>query len=123
MGEVKCSAIVCSSTVFFEDPFWVAVFQRYENGKLSVAKVTLGAEPKNSELYELFLKKLLQPAVQPGCGCRCKRSKEESEENSARNPKGSGHPRCRHQISASFTTTARTKQTGAQGPQPRCEAG
>lgn len=51
MGEVKCS-----STVFFENPFWVIVFERYEDGKLSAVKLTLGAEPKSSELYELFLK-------------------------------------------------------------------
>ena len=33
-------------TVFFEDPFWVGVFERIENGRLSAAKVTFGAEPK-----------------------------------------------------------------------------
>ena len=34
-----------SLTVFFEDPFWVGVFERIEDGKLSVCKVTFGAEP------------------------------------------------------------------------------
>ena len=29
-------------TVFFEEPFWVGVFERIENGKLSVSKVTFG---------------------------------------------------------------------------------
>lgn len=33
-------------TVFFEEPFWVGVFERTENGKLSVCKVTFGAERK-----------------------------------------------------------------------------
>ena len=37
-------------TVFFEDPFWVGVFERIENGRLSAAKVTFGAEPKEPEL-------------------------------------------------------------------------
>jgi hypothetical protein len=32
--------------VFFEDPFWVGVFERIENKKLSVAKVPFGAECK-----------------------------------------------------------------------------
>lgn len=27
-------------TVYFEEPFWVGVFERYEGGKLSVCKVT-----------------------------------------------------------------------------------
>lgn len=43
-------------TVFFEEPFWVGVFERIEDGKLSVAKVTFGAEPKDSEVYDFILK-------------------------------------------------------------------
>ena len=41
-------------TVFFEDPFWVGVFERNENGKLSVAKVTFGTEPKDYEVLEFI---------------------------------------------------------------------
>ena len=29
---------------------WVGVFERIENGKLSAAKVTFGAEPKDNEV-------------------------------------------------------------------------
>ena len=43
-------------TVFFEEPFWVGIFERIEDGKLSVAKVTFGAEPKDYEVYEFLLK-------------------------------------------------------------------
>ncbi|MEE1305998.1 MAG: YjdF family protein [Agathobacter sp.] len=43
-------------TVFFQDPFWVGVFERIENGKLSVAKVTFGAEPKDYEIQEYIQK-------------------------------------------------------------------
>ena len=39
-------------TVYFEDPSWVGVFERIENGKLTVAKVTFGAEPKDYEIQE-----------------------------------------------------------------------
>ena len=39
-----------SLTVFFEDPFWVGVFERIEDGMLSVCKVTFGAEPNYYEL-------------------------------------------------------------------------
>ena len=42
-------------TVFFEDPFWVGVFERVEDGKLSVCKVTFGAEPKDCEVWEFVL--------------------------------------------------------------------
>ena len=39
-------------TVYFEDPFWVGVFERIENGKLTVAKLTFGTEPKDYEIQE-----------------------------------------------------------------------
>ena len=43
-------------TVYFEEPFWVGVFERIEDGKLSVAKVTFGAEPKDYEVQEYIRK-------------------------------------------------------------------
>lgn len=43
-------------TVFFEEPFWVGVFERFSEGKLSVCKVTFGAEPKDYEIDEFVLK-------------------------------------------------------------------
>ena len=43
-------------TVYFEEPFWVGVFERIEDGKLSVAKVTFGAEPKEYEVQEYIQK-------------------------------------------------------------------
>ena len=43
-------------TVYFEEPFWVGVFERIESGKLSVAKVTFGAEPKDYEVHEYIQK-------------------------------------------------------------------
>ena len=42
-------------TVFFEDPFWVGVFERIDDGKLSVCKVTFGAEPKDYDVWEFIL--------------------------------------------------------------------
>lgn len=43
-------------TVYFEKPFWVGVFERIEDGKLSAAKVTFGVEPKDYEIYAFLLK-------------------------------------------------------------------
>ena len=43
-------------TVYFEEPFWVGIFEKFEKGQLSVAKVTFGAEPKEYEVYEFILK-------------------------------------------------------------------
>ena len=42
--------------VFFEEPFWVGVFECVSDGKLSVCKVTFGAEPKDYEIYDFVLK-------------------------------------------------------------------
>ena len=41
-------------TVFFEDPFWVGIFERTTDNKLSAAKVTFGAEPKDYEVLEFI---------------------------------------------------------------------
>ena len=43
-------------TVYFEEPFWVGVFEKVEGKKLSVSKVTFGTEPKDYEVYEFLLK-------------------------------------------------------------------
>lgn len=55
-------------TVYFEDPFWVGVFERIDDGKLSVCKVTFGAEPKDYEVWEFILQHydelVFSPAVE-----------------------------------------------------------
>lgn len=50
------SKVTGKLVVFFEDPFWVGVFERIESEKLSVAKITFGAEPKDYEVWEFVLK-------------------------------------------------------------------
>lgn len=40
--------------VYFEDPFWVGVFERTIDSKLSVAKATFGAEPKDNDILEFI---------------------------------------------------------------------
>lgn len=42
-------------TVYFDDPFWVGVFEHIEDSKLSVCKVTFGAEPKDYEVWSFVL--------------------------------------------------------------------
>ncbi len=55
-------------TVFFDDPFWVGVFERVEGGKLSACKVTFGAEPGDAEILEFvrqsYAKLRFGPAVE-----------------------------------------------------------
>lgn len=43
-------------TVFFDNPFWVGVFERIKENKLSVCRVVFGAEPKDYEVYDFILK-------------------------------------------------------------------
>ena len=45
--------IRCRLTVYFEDPFWVGIFEKIVENKLSVSKVTFGAEPKDYEIHEM----------------------------------------------------------------------
>ncbi|PKM74013.1 MAG: DUF2992 domain-containing protein [Firmicutes bacterium HGW-Firmicutes-16] len=42
-------------TVLYDEPFWVGVYERFYEGELEVCKVSFGAEPKDSEVYEYFL--------------------------------------------------------------------
>ena len=44
-----------SLTVFFEDPFWIGVFERTDEGKLTVCKVIFGAEPRDGDVWEFIL--------------------------------------------------------------------
>ncbi|MCI2106369.1 MAG: YjdF family protein [Intestinimonas sp.] len=47
---------VSKLTVFFEEPFWVGVYECQCAGQYEVCKVTFGAEPKDYEVWEYFLK-------------------------------------------------------------------
>lgn len=42
-------------TVYFENPFWIGIFERNIDEKLSVCKVIFGAEPKDNEVLEFVL--------------------------------------------------------------------
>lgn len=55
-------------TIYFEDPFWVGVFERIEGEKLSACKETFGAEPKDHEVWTFVLQRYaalnFSPSVQ-----------------------------------------------------------
>ena len=48
--------ISSSLTVFFEEPFWVGVYERQSGNRLEVCKITFGAEPKDYEVYDFLLR-------------------------------------------------------------------
>ena len=66
-------------TVFFEETFWVGVFERVSEGRLSVCKVTFGAEPKDYEVYDFVLKNYYRLRFSPAVATDVKEA--------ARNPK------------------------------------
>ena len=68
-----------SLTVFFEEPFWVGVFERISDNKLSACKVTFGAEPKDYEIYDFVLKNYYQLRFSPAVATDVKET--------SRNPK------------------------------------
>ncbi len=61
-------------TVFFEEPFWVGIFERMEQGKLSVCKVTFGAEPKDYEVWEFILRHCRDLKFSPAIKAELKQS-------------------------------------------------
>lgn len=74
MGEVSERLIV-----YFEEPFWIGVFERVENGRLSVAKHTFGAEPRDAEVYAFVLTQYYSLKFSPAVATAVK--------DAARNPK------------------------------------
>ena len=71
-----------SLTVFFEDPFWVGVFERIEDGKLSVCKVTFGAEPKSYEILEYALQHYYELVFSPAIETEIRQAADNSKRRS-----------------------------------------
>jgi len=44
-------------TVFFEDPFWVGVWERTDGHSFCVAKATFGAQPRDAEVWAFVLER------------------------------------------------------------------
>ncbi|WP_337943076.1 YjdF family protein [Ruthenibacterium lactatiformans] len=61
-------------TVFFDPPFWVGVFERIENGKLTASRVTFGAEPKDYEVWDFILKHYHELVFSPAVDARIKKT-------------------------------------------------
>ena len=61
--------IQSSFTVFFEDPFWVGIFERRQPHKgqdlLTAAKVTFGAQPTDAQVYVYLLEHYHQLRFSP----------------------------------------------------------
>ncbi|SEW18407.1 YjdF family protein [[Clostridium] fimetarium] len=54
-NELKTELNSVKLQVFFEGQFWIGVFERLYDGKLSVCRVIFGPEPKDYEILEFIL--------------------------------------------------------------------
>ena len=45
-----------SLTLLFENPFWIGLYEHFDEGRYEVCKITFGAEPKDYEVYEFLLR-------------------------------------------------------------------
>jgi hypothetical protein len=52
-SELKEARYCSELLIYFEDPFWVGVFEQRHDGELAVCKVTFGAVPKDQEVLNL----------------------------------------------------------------------
>ena len=80
-------------TVFFDEPFWVGVFECTKKGKLSAARVTFGAEPKESEVLEFILKQYYKLKFSPAVETTVKRTADNPkrrQRNAVKQMKNSG---------------------------------
>ena len=57
--------IIGQLTVFFEEPFWVGIFERISDGHLTVCKVAFGTEPKDYEVKEYILRNYFRLKFSP----------------------------------------------------------
>lgn len=67
--------VIGSLRVYFDDPFWVGLFELYSEGKLSACKVTFGAEPKDGEVYEFILSSYFRLDFSPAVEAKAKETK------------------------------------------------
>lgn len=69
-------------TVLFENPFWIGIFEVEDGQEYKVSKVTFGAEPKDSQLYDFILKNYYKISF-----AKSKLEKDEAVQKKKENPK------------------------------------
>lgn len=78
----------CTITVYFEDPFWVGLYERSDGDGYSVCKFTFGAEPRDYQVYEALIthwKELkFSPAIPPGGSSQVKVNPKRARKEAAR---------------------------------------
>ena len=90
-----------------------SVFERIEDGKLSVAKATFGAEPKDYEVQEYIQKYYFSLKFSPAVETIVKDIKRNPKRMQREAKKADAGNRHWYKIAAGIEITAGTEQTGA----------
>lgn len=62
--------------VFFEDPFWIGLYEREDGGTLEVCKAVFGAEPRDVQVYQWLLEQWRGLVFSPGVPAAAHRRRE-----------------------------------------------
>ena len=75
-------------TVMFQEPFWIGLCERECGGTLEVCRIPFGAEPKDGEVYEFWLRNSsslkFSPALSEGSGLAERRKNPKRLQREAR---------------------------------------
>ena len=106
--------LVSRLTVQFEAPFWVGLYERVEEDRYTVCKITFGAEPKDYEVYAFLLQNWHRLSFSPSIQADAHSSAP------CRNPKRMQR-QIRRELTAGIGTKAQQalKQQQAEGKQAR----
>jgi hypothetical protein len=63
-------------TIYFEDPFWVGIFERMDDSGYSVARCVFGSEPGDALLHQFALRQLQKVAFSTAKPAPAAQSKE-----------------------------------------------
>lgn len=67
--------VIVTAKVIYQDAFWHIFFERTEENRLSVCKVTLGTEPREYEVQEFILKNYYRLRFSPSVAADVKEIK------------------------------------------------
>lgn len=85
-------------TVFFEDPFYVALVERREGGRLSAARYVFGAEPSDAQVAQWVMEGLSGLQFSPGVAA-------------GRKPQLAGNPKRRQRQAAQDAQPAKSTRS------------
>ena len=87
-------------TIYFEEPFWVGVFEELDGGKLSVCRTVFGAEPTDAQVWGVHSFELPQTAILRTGQGGAKAKSRQPQTPSAERTKAVGIFGHRHEVAA-----------------------